>query len=202
MTSYPSRPADPWLANDWALMAVLLPPEAARRARRLLIVSGVLSLIAGIAAIAIPAAASVAIAVFIGWVLVFAGSVMLVHAFSVRARRLMAMRLVNALLTLLVGIAILVFPLTGTVTLTFLLTVWFFASGGLRLTLALRLRGLPGAGLLALDGVISLALGLLIAVNLPSSGAWAIGLLVGINLILWGVRALFAAQRLHSVAGV
>src|SRR5256885_1168197 len=158
MTSYPSRPADPWLADDWALMAVALPPEAARRARRLLIVSGVLSLIAGIVAIAIPAAASVAIAVFIGWVLVFAGSVMLVHAFSVRARRLMAIRLVNALLTLLVGIAILVFPLTGTVTLTFLLTVWFFASGGVRLALALRLRGLPGAGLLALDGVISLAL--------------------------------------------
>jgi uncharacterized membrane protein HdeD (DUF308 family) len=37
------------------------------------------------------------------------------------------------------------------------------------------------------------ALGLLIAFDLPSSADWAIGLLVGVNLALWGTRALIAA---------
>jgi uncharacterized membrane protein HdeD (DUF308 family) len=39
-------------------------------------------------------------------------------------------------------------------------------------------------------------LGILIAVELPSSAGWAIGLLVGINLIFWGVRALVGARLL------
>jgi uncharacterized membrane protein HdeD (DUF308 family) len=54
----------------------------------------------------------------------------------------------------------------------------------------------------AFGGAISVILGVLIAVNLPSSAGWAIGLLVGINLIFWGVRALVAAGLLSSlVAG-
>jgi uncharacterized membrane protein HdeD (DUF308 family) len=187
------------LRSDARPMAQGLPGTEVRRARRLLLVTGVLAVLAGALAIAVPSAASVGIAVFVGWMLVFAGVVMAVHAFSVRSRWMLATRLVNGLLTLLVGIAILAFPLTGTITLTFLLAVWFFASGVLHLWAASRLRGLPGGGLLAIDGAISLLLGVLIAVNLPSSAGWAIGLLVGVNLIWWGVRALIAASQLRSV---
>ena len=61
---------------------------------------------------------------------------------------------------------------------------------------AWRLRGQAGAGWLTFNGGIPLLLGLLIAVDLPSSAAWAIGLLVGVNLVFWGVRALIAAQML------
>ncbi|MGZ4461375.1 MAG: HdeD family acid-resistance protein [Gaiellaceae bacterium] len=201
-TAHAPGETDPWLSDVLLLTAVVPSRTEMRRARRLLRVSGVLALLAGALAIAVPAAASVTIAVFIGWMLVFAGVVMLVHAFSIRARRLMAVRLVNAMLALLVGIGILVFPLTGTVTLTFMLAVWFFGSGMLQLAIALWLRGRPGAGLVALDGTVSLLLGVLIAASLPSSGGWAIGLLVGVNLIFWGVRALLAASRLQTPRGV
>jgi uncharacterized membrane protein HdeD (DUF308 family) len=159
-------------------------------------VTGALSLLAGIAAVLVPAVASVATAMFIGWILVFAGTVMVVHAFSRHTPGSRALRILNAVLTVFVGIYLLVAPLSGTLTLTFMLVAWFVAIGVLELLAAWRHRGFPGAGLIGLSGATSLVLGILIAAELPSSAGWAIGLLVGINLILWGVRALVLAAAL------
>jgi uncharacterized membrane protein HdeD (DUF308 family) len=47
--------------------------------------------------------------------------------------------------------------------------------------------------------VLSIILGFLIAASVPSSAAWALGLLVGIDLIFWGVRALTAAWLLNDI---
>jgi uncharacterized membrane protein HdeD (DUF308 family) len=77
--------------------------------------------------------------------------------------------------------------------------VWFFASGALSLIAAMRRRDAPDMAMTAFGGVISVILGVLIAVNLPSSAGWAIGLLVGINLIFWGVRALVGAHALKML---
>lgn len=108
----------------------------------------------------------------------------------------------EALLSLVAGLYILVAPLSGTVTLTFVLAVWFFATGVLSLTLAVQWRGVPGAWMQAGSGVLSIVLGFLIAASLPSSAAWAIGLLVGINLIFWGVRVLVLARLLRATTAV
>lgn len=62
-----------------------------------------------------------------------------------------------------------------------------------RTTLAFIARGEPNAGLLGLSGVTSLLIGILILAKFPSSADWAIGLLVGIDLI-------FAGWTLTSVA--
>jgi uncharacterized membrane protein HdeD (DUF308 family) len=170
------------------------------RVRRVLLVTGILSVLAGVAAILVPAVASVTVAVFIGWVLVFAGAVMAAHAFAQRhrGRADIGWRALDAALALVLGICILAFPLTGTVTLTFLLAVWFFATGAVLLLGAGRVWGRPGAGLMAFNGALSVILGVLIVADLPSSAGWAIGLLVGINLLFWGMRALFAAYVLHQ----
>jgi uncharacterized membrane protein HdeD (DUF308 family) len=68
----------------------------------------------------------------------------------------------------------------------------------MHLTLAVLGRDAPFAWFSALGGVLSIVLGVLIAASLPSSAGWAIGLLVGINLIFWGVRALMGAQLLNA----
>jgi uncharacterized membrane protein HdeD (DUF308 family) len=178
--------------------------EAVRRASRWLTISGILVTISGIAAILVPAVASVAIAILIGWVLVFAGVAMGIRAFGLRTQRgEFAWRFVEALLALAAGLCILLFPLEGTLTLTFFLTAWLLASGALLLYVAWRIRGLPGVGWLASAGGLSVLLGVLIAVELPSSAAWAIGLLVGVDLVFWGVQALFAARAMRRffVAG-
>jgi uncharacterized membrane protein HdeD (DUF308 family) len=183
------RDFGPWLVGDRPIA------EAVRRARKWLIVAGVLALVTGIVAVAVPIIASVAITIFVGWVLVAAGAVAGVYAISHRA----GLRGLEALLTLIAGLYLLIFPLSGTVTLTFVLAVWLCASGVLSLIAASRRRDAPDAAMTAFGGVISIILGVLIAVSLPSSAGWAIGLLVGINLIFWAVRALVGARALRQL---
>ena len=96
-------------------------------------------------------------------------------------------------MTLIAGLYVLVFPLSGTVTLTFVLAVWFLASGVLLLIDALSPRAGAASWAAAFGGVLSIVLGFLVAASVPSSAPWALGLLVGIDLIFWGVRALTAA---------
>ena len=184
------RPASPW-----ARRGQFTVPEL-DRVRKWLLVAGILAVIAGVAAIAVPIVASVTIALFIGWVLVFAGVTMTVHAVSDRA----VMRGLQGLVTLIVGLYIIIFPLNGTVSLTFALAVWFFASGVMHLLHPWRWQEGPEVWLSALAGALSIVLGFLIAAGLPSSAGWAIGLLVGIDLIFFGIRAIVAAQAMKRIS--
>jgi uncharacterized membrane protein HdeD (DUF308 family) len=175
-------------------------PEALRRGRRRLLVAGILALLLGVVAIVVPAVASVATAIFIGWILVIAGGFEAVDAFAVRHRGRMAMRLVLALLTFAAGIYLLVAPLSGVFTLTVMLVIWFFAAGTARLVIGLAELGAPGAWMVALNGVLTLVLGILIAARLPSSADWAIGLLVGVDLLFWGVSLISLSRTLAAVS--
>jgi uncharacterized membrane protein HdeD (DUF308 family) len=166
------------------------------RLRRWLIAAGVLALITGIVAIAVPVLASVATAILIGWVLVVAGVAMTARVVSHRS----LLRGLEAVVTLIAGLYLLVFPLSGTVTLTFVLAVWFFASGVLKLTHAFSRGSGAESWAAGLAGVLSIILGFLVAAGLPSSAAWALGLVVGIDLLFWGVRALTAAWLLGDTS--
>jgi uncharacterized membrane protein HdeD (DUF308 family) len=180
--------------SGW-LVAAELTDEDLRQARTMLTVAGILALITGAVSILVPAVASVTISLFIGWVMVAGGIVMAIPAVSDRVAR----RTLEALLTLIAGLYLVSFPLNGTVTLTFVLSVWLFAAGVLQLLAATRTGRRPEGWAGAIGGVLSILLGFLIADSLPSSAAWAIGLLVGINLMFWGVRALIGARLLTPV---
>lgn len=153
------------------------------------LLAGVLAVTAGIAAIVVPSVAGVAIAIFIGWILIGGGVLLAIEAISTRGVE----RGIVALLALAAGIYLLVAPLHGTVTLTFILAVYFIAAGVMRAAIGWLGRGMPGAGLLMVEGAVSLTIGLLIAFNLPSSADWAIGLLVGIDFVLIGLTMIFVA---------
>lgn len=156
-------------------------------------VVGVLAIIGGFVAIVVPALASVATAIFIGWVLLFGGIVMLMDVVRHEGHRFL--RGAYALLVLAVGIYLLLAPLKGTITLTFVLVVNFLVMGGVRVFIGASLRGEPGAGAVVLNGVLSILIGLLILVDFPSSADWAIGLLVGIDLLFFGFHALMSGSQ-------
>jgi uncharacterized membrane protein HdeD (DUF308 family) len=172
-----------------------LTREQIDRARRWLIVASVLALIIGTLSILVPVIASVTAAIFVGWILLAAGIAVAIHAISHRA----PVRGLEALISLVAGFYLLAFPLRGAVTLTFVLAVWFVARGILTLTYAIQRRGLPGSSIYALGGILSVILGFVIAASLPSSGTWAIGLLVGVDLIFWGVRTMVSAHLLSAL---
>jgi uncharacterized membrane protein HdeD (DUF308 family) len=184
-----------------------LPPlrpgvrEALERNWKWLLASGVLAILAGIVAIAIPAAASVTIELFIGWLLVFSSGFQLVDAFAPpRTPGRIIVRLTYVALFLAAGIYLLVAPLEGTFTLTAVLAAFLIGFGLVRLYAALRGRDEPGAALVALSGAAGIALGVLIAVELPSSADWAIGLLVGVDLLFYGFTAMWTALAGRELA--
>ena len=170
--------------------------ESLKQGRKWLLISGWLAVIAGTIAIVVPAVASVTVAIFIGWMLLFGAVFLLVDAFAVRDVWRMLMRLLLAFLAGAAGLALLLAPLRGTYTLTVLLVLWFAVTGVMRIAVAIAERGTQGAGWMGANGVVTLLLGILIGANLPESSDWAIGLLVGIDFLFYGFGAIAAASAL------
>jgi uncharacterized membrane protein HdeD (DUF308 family) len=173
--------------------------EALRRGRKRLMIAGVLMLVLGAVAIVVPAVASVATAIFIGWILVIASAFDFANAIAVEHGGRRALRVVLAVLTFVAGVYLLVAPLDGVFTLTVVLVIWFMATGTARVIVGIAERGLPGWGLTILSGAISIALGVLIAERLPSSAGWAIGLIVGVDLLFSGTTLTSLAYRLRPL---
>ena len=170
--------------------------EQLKESRRWLMIAGVLAVVGGAVAIVVPAVASVGVAIFIGWMLVFGSIFLFVDAFAVRDLGRVVLRGLLALLALAAGLALLLAPLRGTYTLTVLLVLWFAMTGIMRIGVAVAERGLPGAGYTAFNGVVTLLLAILIGAKLPESSDWAIGLLVGIDFLFFGFSAIAAATAL------
>jgi uncharacterized membrane protein HdeD (DUF308 family) len=167
--------------------------EGLARSWKGLMFVGVLAIVIGCIAILVPAVASVGTAIFIGWVLLIIGAFMIAGAFAAHSIGTLLLRLLWAALTVLVGIWLIVEPHNGTLTLTLVLGIYFLFMGLTRITVAFINRGQQNAGLLGLSGVAGLLIGILVLAKFPSSADWAIGLLVGIDLI-------FAGWTLTSVA--
>jgi uncharacterized membrane protein HdeD (DUF308 family) len=162
--------------------------------------AAIVAIVVGLVAVLVPAIASVGTAIFIGWILLFAGAWMLFDAWSVRGAGRIAIRVFWALLTEFAGLYLILAPLEGTVTLTFVLVAYFIAIGAVRIGEALAGRGMPGAGMVGLNGALSLLIGLLILVDFPSSADWAIGLLVGIDLLFAGWTLLMLSGEGKRIA--
>jgi uncharacterized membrane protein HdeD (DUF308 family) len=175
--------------------------DALRRGRRRLMIAGVLATVLGIVAIIVPAVASVATAIFIGWILIVAGGLQLADALAVPDRGRTVLRAMLAVLTFAAGLYLVLAPLDGAFTLTVMLVIWFVASGVARIASGIAERGVPGAGLMVVNGLLSLALGLLVALKLPESAGWAIGLLVGVDLLFAGTSLIRLSSVLRPLTG-
>jgi uncharacterized membrane protein HdeD (DUF308 family) len=154
---------------------------------------GVLMELSGVFSILVPIVTSISVAILVGWALLIGGAVQLAHVIRREAGWELVLRLFLALITVIAGLSILLFPLSGTITLTVVLVVWFFVSGGTKLAAWSKMRHVEGSWMLGLNGLASVVLGILIWADLPSSATWAIGLLVGIDLVLYGSSLIMAA---------
>ncbi len=163
------------------------------RSWKALMTVGVLAILIGCIAILVPAVASVGTAIFIGWILLIAGAFLIAAAFSAHSIGTVLLRLAWAILTVIVGLWLIVEPHNGTLTLTLVLGLYFLFMGITRIAVAFIARGQQNAGWVGLSGFCGLVIGILVLAKFPSSADWAIGLLVGIDLI-------FAGWTLTSVA--
>jgi uncharacterized membrane protein HdeD (DUF308 family) len=150
------------------------------------IIFGILLIALGVLAIAFPFATTIAAKVFLGWLFLIGGIIQVIHAFSTRGWSEFFLDLLMGILYLVAGGWLAFFPLTGIVTLTIFLAAMFVVQGVIEIAMAFRIRPLDGWGWMLVAGIVALLAGILILFGLPSSATWAIGLLVGINLLMTG----------------
>jgi len=148
---------------------------------------GIVLVLAGAAAIAFPLLSTIAAKIALGWIFLAGGGMLLIHAFSIKEWRGFLLELLIGVLYLVAGGWLAFFPFTGIVTLTILLAALFLAEGVLEVIMAVRVRPHEGWVWLLLSGLVAVAVGVLIAYELPSSATWAIGLLAGVNLLSTGI---------------
>lgn len=160
---------------------------------------GIVFIIGGIFAIAMPLVSSIAVSIFLAAVLVVAGVVQIWQSFGVKSWTGFIWQLIIGIVMLLGGIAIYTQPATGSFALTLIIAAVFIAKGVFQIVLSFRLRPMDGWGWILAAGIIALLAGLMIVSNFPFSGLWVPGTLAGISLIFtgWSYIALgLAAKRL------
>lgn len=187
--------------------AVDAVPGSARRivARhwKLLVGEGLLLIVLGLAAVAVPPLASLAIAFLFGWLFLLSGVAGLVTTIMMRGAPGFVWSIVSALLGIAAGVVLLLWPLSGVFSLTLVLIAFFAIDGVASILFALdHRRELSGRwGLMLVSGIIDLVLAGMIFAGLPGSAAWALGLLVGINMVFGGTALIAMAQHARSSAG-
>ncbi len=151
------------------------------------VVWGVLLILAGVLAVLMPGIAALATALIFAWLLVFGGAFEIVYAVQTRSRDGFGWKLASGILTLVLGIAILIVPLAGVASLALMVGAFLFAGGVTRTMLAFRLKPQSGWGWILFDGLLSIAVAILIAIGWPQSSLAFIGLLTGFSLIATGI---------------
>jgi uncharacterized membrane protein HdeD (DUF308 family) len=168
---------------------------------RLFLVEGIILVILGVAAIVIPPIATLTVELLFGWLFLFSGITGAITTFMMRDAPGFWWSLVSAILTITVGVVMLLWPLSGVLTLTLLLITFFVIEGVASIMFALEhKRELSGRwGWMLASGIIDLILAAIIIAGLPGTAAWALGLLVGINLLIGG--AALIGMALHARVG-
>ncbi|WP_437733828.1 HdeD family acid-resistance protein [Sorangium sp. So ce1335] len=180
----------------------LVDADSVREHRGSFLALGVALMVLGFIALLMPAIATLVSAVAIGCLLALSGLLQGIHAIRSRRWAGAGWSLASALVQLVAGVLIVAFPVTGKLTLTLILAALFFAEGLLWIVRAIQHREMPAWGWLLFDGIVTLALGALILWGWPSTAVWAIGLLVGVDLLLGGSSMLLIGIAARPVAGV
>jgi uncharacterized membrane protein HdeD (DUF308 family) len=169
---------------------------------RAFLIEGIVLLILGLFAIVIPNVATLAVEVFIGWVLLLSGVVGLITTFRMRSAPGFGWSLLSAAIAIAAGVILLAWPLSGVLSLTLILTAFLTIEGVASIMMALTHRHGFSArwALLLVSGLVDLFLAALILFGLPGTAAWAIGLLVGINLVFGGSTLISMALQARSLA--
>jgi uncharacterized membrane protein HdeD (DUF308 family) len=180
-----------------------LPSSLAAAVQRhwaLFLFEGIALVILGILAVLAPVVASVAATVFFGWILLLSGIIGLITTLRARRAPGFGWALLSALLGIVAGGLLLWWPLQGTLSLTAVLIAFLLIEGVASIMYALEHRsGLSGRwGWMLGSGILDLILGAVLLLGLPGTALWALGLLVGINLLFGGWALILMA--LHARA--
>jgi uncharacterized membrane protein HdeD (DUF308 family) len=174
--------------------------EAIRSHWVLFLIQGVIMIILGVLAVGEPMVATLAVTLFAGWLFLFSGIVGLAGIFTARRVPGFWWALIMALLAIVVGIYLIWRPLAGTLSLTLAVGAFFGAQGIVQIITAVWYhRALRSWVWMLITGIANVILALIIWGGFPGTAEWVLGLLFGINLLLWGFSLVMTAIACRAV---
>jgi uncharacterized membrane protein HdeD (DUF308 family) len=153
----------------------------------------------GIIALFYNSTATTVSVVLFGWLLMFAGVVQIVYAFQVTSWSGFFLYLLDGIIRATVGTLIIMYPGSGAQVLTLLLSFYFIVAGVFR-TIGSIILQFPSYGWSVASGLLSVALGVMLALQWPASGQWFIGLAVGLDLVVYGSALLMFAAAVKKLS--
>jgi uncharacterized membrane protein HdeD (DUF308 family) len=167
-------------------------PGSLRQHATMLLAEGVILMLLGVLAILLPQIATLGATILIGWLFLASGVLGLVATFSVKGAPGFWWSLLSAVLAIAAGIVLLVWPMSGALSLTLVMIAFFIIEGVVTIMYALEhRRELSGRWeWMALSGGVDLVLAALLLAGYPATAAWALGLMLGINLLFGGMALL------------
>ncbi|WP_024790860.1 MULTISPECIES: HdeD family acid-resistance protein [unclassified Lebetimonas] len=153
------------------------------------IISGILMVIAGILAIAKPVAGSLAFVIFLGALFLAAGLVQLYTTFKAHTKSLSAW--FKALMLLITGILLVIWPGSGVAAVAILFAAYFFFDAFASFGIALDLKPLSGWWLSLLNGALSFILGIILVIGWPFSSFFTVGIIVGVSFLMDGIVLIY-----------
>ena len=151
---------------------------------------GIAMILLGFLALCLPFAAGIGVSIAAGWIVVIGGILYGASAFAARGTGPFLWRVLAGLVYVVGGIYLIFHPGLALATLTLALALLFFFEGMMEIFAYFQHRALPGSGWVLFNGLVTLFLAYLIWSPWPNSSIWAIGTILGINLILSGVTRL------------
>ena len=169
----------------------------------LFLFEGIMLIVLGAVAIIVPVVATLAFTLVIGWLFLISGGVGLVTTFWMRNAPGFWWALLSAVVALAAGIVLILWPISGTLSLTLVLIAFFAVEGIATLMYAIEHRNqLSGRwGWMLASGIVDLILAGIIFAGLPGTATWALGLLVGINMLFGGTAMIGMALAARHPAG-
>ena len=177
-------------------------PESIGRHWSLYLIEGIVLILLGVAAVVVPVIASLAVALFLGWLFLIGG---IVSAFTTLANRHAPgfwWSLVSALAMIIAGLVLVSWPIGGAISITLVLAVYLMAEGIASIMFAIGHRGAmhSGANWMIFNGVLDIALALVIIWLLPVGALWALGIFIGIDFLFGGAALVAMALEARRAA--
>jgi uncharacterized membrane protein HdeD (DUF308 family) len=162
---------------------------------RLFLFQGAVMIVLGVVAVCVPVAATIAVDIYLGWLLLISGLIGLFAIVSTHHVHAFLWSLITAALSVVIGVLLVLKPVQGAMSLTLVLTAFFVAEGVFQTAVAIAARHvMMGTWIwMLVSGVADLALATIIILGWPETALWALGLLVGINLLTSGWAIVIAA---------
>ena len=173
--------------------------ENAKKNAGWIIVLGVLTVITGFLALLAPWTSGVGMTFLVGFALVVGGVARLIGAFSAGSFGRGTLAFIGGALSLLAGVLMVARPGVGLATLTLMLGAYLLVDGIFGAVLAFQVKPENGWGWMLFSAAMAVLLGFLLLREWPLSGLWAIGTLVGINLMFAGISLISIGSSARKV---